>query len=153
VPVTLQLYFGPDGSYAVLPHNPQTQNVAINVISKSGVNLSLSITVSNSGPEEPQVCVKFYSKVTNLAMIADAAHVDNQALAAIAHPTQPVKHWDNLIVSAMSTWCSGPFPYTLAGVGTAYVLVATLSCPPLNEFPSSPHPTQDPCDAIWAAPL
>jgi hypothetical protein len=146
----LQLYYGPDLSYANLPHAPVKNNAAITINSKNGLYLNMSLTVSNSGSELQQVYLRLYSVVVTASMITDE-NINTAVNAAINSTFPAVKLWNNVAVQQSSQWNSGNFIYRLSSVGEAYVLVATLTCMPIGEAPSLPAYTEDPCVAVFAA--
>jgi hypothetical protein len=145
----LQLYYGPDSSYANLPHSAVKNNLAIAVNSISGKYLNMSLTVSNSGSEVQQVYVRLYSKVVDASMITDA-NICTAINSALQSTVPAVRCWNNVTISQLATWCTGNFVYKLVGTENAYVLVATLTCQPLDQAPTC-TPTEDPCVAVWAA--
>jgi len=148
---TVQLYYGPDPSYASLPHAPVKTNVAITVNSRNGLYLNMSLTVTNSGGEVQQVYLRLFSKVVEESMIQDQ-NICAAVNSALQSTFPAARCWDNITIAQHTTWHSGNFIYKLSGVDDAYVLVATLTCLPLYLVPSC-TPTEDPCVAVWAAPF
>ncbi len=146
----VQLYFGPNPSYANLPHNADGyDSTALNAQRAAPKKLNITITLNNNGPDVAQVYVNLYYIVCGMHDINTTAQID--ALALTAMSGTPMS-WNNLIVQKNSTWSSGVFQLKVLGPADMVVLVATVSCQPLNEGPSLSAPTQDPCVAVNVVP-
>jgi len=143
----LQLYFGPNINYATLPHASDSSNTfALNATNGGAGTLNVTITLNNSGAAQNQVYINLYCVQCGQT---DLRRVDRLALTAMrGTPTS----WNNQLVGQATTWAVGPFPFTLPTVSDYVVLVATVSCQPLNEGPTLTTPTQDPCVAVTVVP-
>ena len=140
----LQLYLGNDPN---LPHASNPYNsIGVAGVDIGAGTLQVTITVNNGGASQLQVYVNFYSKVCGKNDIANIDKIVLGLMKGVAPSS-----WNNIMVPGVSA--SGPgqwtvtFTLSLPGVGDNVVLLATLSCPPLNEAPTLSKPTQDPCVA------
>ncbi len=155
--MTVQLYFGPDASYAISPHNPDNLNVAIQinpVIKLASSPLDIYVYLSSIISQElPAAVVNLYfGRATNTpntwtkAGLIKTWNLKNIGLEPIAVPGgfPPAK--------VLNCCWADTFHWNPSGSvvdGKNYGLLATVDCAQTEQHPNLTMLSQDPCAAVF----